>query len=35
MMLTKNMLCEIEITDLNNLGFGVGRVDGKVVFDED
>ena len=31
-MLTKNMLCEIQITDLNNLGFGVGRVEGKVVF---
>lgn len=31
-MLMKNMLCEIQITDLNNLGFGVGRVDGKVVF---
>ncbi len=31
-MLTKNMLCDIQITDLNNLGFGVGRVEGKVVF---
>ena len=31
-MLAKNMLVRIEITDLNNLGFGVGRVDGKVVF---
>ena len=31
-MLTKNMLCNIQITDLNNLGFGVGRVEGKVVF---
>ena len=31
-MLTKNALVRIEITDLNNLGFGVGRVEGKVVF---
>ena len=31
-MLTKNALVKIEITDLNNLGFGVGRVEGKVVF---
>ncbi len=31
-MLVKNMLVRMEITDLNNLGFGVGRVEGKVVF---
>lgn len=31
-MLTKNMLCQMQVEDLNNLGFGVGRVDGKVVF---
>lgn len=31
-MLKKNEECIIEITDLNNLGFGVGRVDGMVVF---
>lgn len=31
-MLKKNMLCRIEITDLNNLGYGVGRFDGQVVF---
>lgn len=31
-MLAKNQKHEIDITDLNNLGFGVGRVDGNVVF---
>ena len=31
-MLSKNKKYEIEITDLNNLGFGVGRVDNTVVF---
>ena len=31
-MLRKNMICRIEITDLNNLGYGVGKVDGLVVF---
>ena len=31
-MLTKNSVHRIEITDLNNLGFGVGRVEGRVVF---
>ena len=31
-MLSKNSEYEIEIKDLNNLGFGVGRVDGTVVF---
>ncbi len=31
-MLSKNAEYEIDITDLNNLGFGVGRVDGNVVF---
>ena len=31
-MLTKNQEIVLEITDLNNLGFGVGRVDGMVVF---
>ncbi len=31
-MPAKNTVCELEILDLNNLGFGVGRVDGKVVF---
>ena len=31
-MLRKNDLCRVEITELNNLGFGVGRVDGMVMF---
>ncbi|MBQ8174582.1 MAG: 23S rRNA (uracil(1939)-C(5))-methyltransferase RlmD [Clostridia bacterium] len=31
-MLVKNQEYTIEITDLNNLGFGVGRVKGMVVF---
>ena len=31
-MLSKNQKYEIEIKDLNNLGFGVGRVDDTVVF---
>ena len=31
-MLSKNQKHEIDITDLNNLGFGVGRIDGTVVF---
>ena len=31
-MLSKNSEYEIEIFDLNNLGFGVGRIDGTVVF---
>ena len=30
--LKKGSIVELEITDLNNLGNGVGRVDGKVVF---
>lgn len=30
--LKKDSVIELEITDLNNLGNGVGRVDGKVVF---
>ena len=28
----KNDVIELEITDLNNLGNGVGRIDGRVVF---
>ncbi|MBO7303358.1 MAG: 23S rRNA (uracil(1939)-C(5))-methyltransferase RlmD [Clostridia bacterium] len=32
MDLKKGSIVELEITDLNNLGNGVGRVDGKVVF---
>lgn len=28
----KNMVCRLEITDLNNLGYGVGRYGGQVVF---
>ena len=28
----KNDVVELEITDLNNLGNGVGRIDGRVVF---
>ena len=28
----KNEICRLEITDINNLGFGVGRHEGKVVF---
>ena len=31
-MLTKNALVKIEITDLNNLGFGVAKIDGISVF---
>lgn len=31
-MLSKNRIVELDITDLNNLGYGVGRVDGMVVF---
>ncbi len=31
-MLQKNSIHEIRVTDQNNLGFGVGRVDGMVVF---
>lgn len=31
-MLAKNMLINMEITDTNNLGFGVGRVNDMVVF---
>ncbi len=31
-MLRKNMICRIEITDINNLGYGVGKIDGVVVF---
>lgn len=31
-MLTKNKTVELEITDLNNLGYGVGRHEGMVVF---
>ena len=30
--LNKGSIVELEITDLNNLGNGVGRIDGKVVF---
>jgi 23S rRNA (uracil1939-C5)-methyltransferase len=30
--LKKNQICQVEITDLNNLGYGVGRVDGLVTF---
>ena len=30
--MTKDQIIEIEITDLNNLGNGVGRLDGQVVF---
>lgn len=31
-MLKKNQLLRLQIEDLNNLGFGVGRADGQVVF---
>ena len=31
-MLAKNQKHTVKITDLNNLGFGVGRIDGRVVF---
>ena len=31
-MLKKNQIIELEITSITNLGFGVGRVDGLVVF---
>lgn len=31
-MMTKNSLVELEITDMTNLGFGVGKVQGAVVF---
>ena len=31
-MLKKNDIIEIEITDITNLGFGVGRFDGQIVF---
>ncbi|MFA5562086.1 MAG: 23S rRNA (uracil(1939)-C(5))-methyltransferase RlmD [Eubacteriales bacterium] len=31
-MLYKNMICRLHITDLNNLGFGVARQEGLVVF---
>ena len=30
--MTKDQIIEMEITDLNNLGNGVGRLDGQVVF---
>ena len=30
--MTKDQIIELEITDLNNLGNGVGRLDGQVVF---
>ena len=32
MTMQKNEVVTLEITDINNLGFGVGRCDGKVVF---
>ena len=31
-MLNKNQSVTLDITDINNLGCGVGRVDGMVVF---
>lgn len=31
-MLAKNQRHTVKITDLNNLGFGVGRIEGRVVF---
>jgi 23S rRNA (uracil1939-C5)-methyltransferase len=31
-MLAKNQKHTVKITDLNNLGFGVGRIEGRVVF---
>ena len=31
-MITKNSIHEIEITDINNLGYGVGKIDGIVTF---
>ncbi len=31
-MLQKNQLCRLVIEDINNLGYGVGRYEGKVVF---
>ncbi len=31
-MLKKNDVLDLEITDITNLGFGVGRIDGQVVF---
>ena len=30
--LKKDTLIELDITDVNNLGNGVGRIDGRVVF---
>ena len=30
--MTKEQIIELDITDLNNLGNGVGRCDGQVVF---
>ncbi len=31
-VLAKNRICRMELTDLNNLGYGVGRCEGQVVF---
>ncbi|MBQ7333180.1 MAG: TRAM domain-containing protein, partial [Clostridia bacterium] len=34
-MLKKNSTVELEIKDITNLGFGVGKIDGQVVFVSD
>ena len=31
-MITKNSLHEVTIIDMNNLGYGIARIDGKVIF---
>ena len=31
-MLKKNQLHQVQITDMNNLGYGIARVEGLVVF---
>ena len=31
-MLAKNSIFKTKVTDINNLGYGVARIDGRVVF---